>query len=77
MKTSEIIEQAMEVEISERNLYLSLSKKAEAEGREDLSRILNYVSNVEKSHYHHVLEGELQAARRLGLYDKYLELLRA
>lgn len=76
MKTSEIIEQAMEVEISERNFYLSLSKKAE-EGREDLSRILNYLSSVEKSHYHHILEGELEAALRLGLYDKYLELLRA
>ena len=48
MKTSEIIEQAMEVEISERNFYLSLSKKAEEEGREDLSRILNYLSSVEK-----------------------------
>ena len=77
MKTSEIIEQAMEVEISERNFYLSLSKKAEEEGRKDLSRILNYLSSAEKSHYHHILEGELEAALRLELYDKYLELLRA
>lgn len=73
---TDIIEQAMKAERGARDFYLSMARMAEAEGNTELSVWLNYLANMEKSHYF-VLEGELEMARNFNEFDTYWEMMHA
>ncbi len=72
----DILEQAMRAEKVAEEFYTSMAEKARKAGNEELSVWLNYLANMEKSHYF-LLEGELEMARNFGVFDTYWEMMHA
>ncbi len=71
---SELIEMAMDSELAARDFYLSLSEKAEREGKEKLAKGLKFLANMEEGHYH-LLRTELEAAQNFDEFDSYWEMI--